>query len=115
LVDSRREFEEKMPKKAIARQLELIENEDVRLKDMLTLSQQTGFDPQPQPDGHEGPQHSEVADPVLAKIIREQYETQAPNLHSDYEASIRREAERKRQMRTREVERLQSELEKKKT
>ena len=36
-------------------------------------------------------------------------------MHSDYEASIRREAELKRQMRTREVERLQSELEKKKS
>lgn len=38
LVDSRREFEAKMQQEAIARQLELIENEDVRLKDMLALS-----------------------------------------------------------------------------
>lgn len=60
-----------MQQDTIARQLELIEKEDVRLKDMLTLSQQTGFDPQPQPDGPGGLQHSEVADPVLAKIIRE--------------------------------------------
>ena len=71
LVDSRREFDEKMQQEAIARQLELIENEDMRLKDMLALSQQTGFDPQPRPDVPGGPRYSEVADPVLAEIIRE--------------------------------------------